>query len=82
MPIFEFRCATCGRVFEEIILKEDEEVVCPQCQSRQTEKLISSSHFRTGGPIVAGSPSANAVTTRGTSPCSSCSGKSCSTCSH
>lgn len=79
MPIYEYSCAACNHEFEEIILG-DEEPVCPQCGHQECTKLISSGVFRTGGPIVAGSPSANAVTSRGTSPCATCTASSCSTC--
>lgn len=79
MPIFEYICTTCDQEFEEIILG-DEQAVCPKCGSLDTKKLISKGVFRTGGPIVMGSPSANAITTRGKSKCTGCSGGDCSSC--
>ena len=80
MPIYEFLCNKCKREFEELVLKEDEQVKCPDCGSGDTQKLMSACKFRTGGPIVLGKPSSNAITTRGKSACASCSGGNCSTC--
>ncbi|HKK34523.1 MAG TPA: zinc ribbon domain-containing protein [Desulfomicrobiaceae bacterium] len=79
MPIYEYVCEKCQKEFEEIVLG-DETITCPACGSRETTKLISRGNFRTGGPIVAGSPSAGAITTRGASGCASCSSKNCSSC--
>ncbi|NLY41581.1 MAG: zinc ribbon domain-containing protein [Desulfovibrionales bacterium] len=79
MPIFEYTCQKCGKEFEEIVLG-NEAITCPACGSADTEKLISRAVFRTGGPIVAGSPSANAITSRGKSGCAGCTGGNCSTC--
>ncbi len=80
MPIHEYCCNKCSKEFEELIFKDDEPVNCPACGSDKVAKLISTCKFRTGGPIVAGSPSSNALTTRGSNPCSGCSGGDCSTC--
>lgn len=79
MPIFEYVCNACHKEFEEIVLG-GEQPVCPVCGSADTAKLMSRGVFRTGGPIVAGSPSASAITTRGKSGCGSCSGGNCSSC--
>ncbi|MFW5730504.1 MAG: FmdB family zinc ribbon protein [Desulfonatronovibrionaceae bacterium] len=80
MPIHEYCCHKCNKEFEEIVLSSDETVVCPECGSDRVEKFMSACKFRTGGPIVSGSPSANAVTSRGKSGCAGCSGGNCSTC--
>jgi len=42
MPIYEYRCLTCGKVFEEIVANNKvNRLPCPECKSQQTEKLIS-----------------------------------------
>jgi putative FmdB family regulatory protein len=43
MPIFEFVCADCGRPFEELVLSTSKinEVACPDCQSKNITKKIS-----------------------------------------
>ncbi len=81
MPIYEFECLKCKSQFEEVVLGGVEDVRCPQCDSPQVKKLLSTGSFVTGGPIVMGKPGSNAITTRGTSPCASCRGGNCATCS-
>ena len=43
MPIFEFKCKKCKNIFEELIYSsaEEKKLVCPQCGSKKTEKLMS-----------------------------------------
>jgi len=52
MPIYEFECEDCGTVFEEFLLRKDEEVVCKNCKSKNIKRLISSVAFKTGGKFV------------------------------
>ena len=50
MPIYEFRCRTCGKVFEKLrpLSGDDREVQCPECESKEIERLLST--FATSGP--------------------------------
>jgi len=41
MPIFEYECRKCGRLFEELLMSAAQEVLCPSCGSADIEKLIS-----------------------------------------
>jgi putative FmdB family regulatory protein len=43
MPIYEFACQACGEPFEELIWSSSEidDVVCPQCGSRQVKRKMS-----------------------------------------
>lgn len=43
MPIFEYRCPRCGRVFEHFWRGREkrEELRCPQCGEARVEKLVS-----------------------------------------
>ncbi len=41
MPIFEYECGKCGRLFEELVMGPSQEVACPACGSTEIEKLIS-----------------------------------------
>jgi putative FmdB family regulatory protein len=41
MPIYEYECGGCGRVFEEIVRSSDETICCPDCQSEDVNKLMS-----------------------------------------
>ncbi len=43
MPFYEYRCKKCGKQFEKIvsISETDQKQVCPYCEGKNTEKLIS-----------------------------------------
>jgi len=44
MPIFEYKCNDCGKKFD-VLHKSSanlEEVACPDCQSKNNKKLLSS----------------------------------------
>lgn len=41
MPIYEFQCEKCEHEFEELVLRRDEAVQCPNCESDRLKKLFS-----------------------------------------
>ncbi len=41
MPIYEFLCSSCGRVFEKLVLRSDAVVGCPSCPGASVEKQFS-----------------------------------------
>jgi putative FmdB family regulatory protein len=43
MPLYEYRCNTCGEAFEKMVRwsEADRAPSCPQCQSLDTQKKIS-----------------------------------------
>jgi putative FmdB family regulatory protein len=41
MPIYEYSCRRCHHNFERIVLSADEEIRCPECESRAVEKPLS-----------------------------------------
>jgi len=43
MPIYEYKCQTCGDVFERLYFASDgdDSVDCPACGGKKTEKLLS-----------------------------------------
>ncbi len=70
MPIFEFRCVSCGKVFEKLIRDRDQEVEikCPECGSEEADRVISRSNS-----IVRGSKgNKTKLTSKSCSPGSSC----------
>jgi putative FmdB family regulatory protein len=67
MPIYEFRCKSCKKIFEELVRSRDQEIVCPECKSREVEKLIST-FASVGGE------------SSGDSSCSGCTSSNCSHC--
>jgi putative FmdB family regulatory protein len=43
MPIYEYRCQDCGVKFEKLVRTNSDriELICPNCGSKQAEKLFS-----------------------------------------
>lgn len=79
MPIFEYKCDKCEKVFEEIVFGDGEDMQCPTCGAK-AHKLLSRCRAKMGGfgPGFADAP------TPGPNPggggCSGCSGGDCSSC--
>lgn len=48
MPIYEFCCQACGKVFEQLVFGSDAPVACPACHSPKVEKLLSACSLSTG----------------------------------
>ena len=42
MPIYEFKCKSCGHRFIQLVLSKDLEIKCPKCGSKDVKKLFSS----------------------------------------
>lgn len=47
MPIYEFDCYECGEPFEKMVRFSEADIApaCPNCNSRDTHKLISKVSF-------------------------------------
>lgn len=41
MPIFEYQCKGCGKVFEKLTFDRAKIPECPSCKSSDTEKKLS-----------------------------------------
>ena len=43
MPIYEYLCQACGREFQYLVLRKDEEdnLACPKCKGIDLKKLVS-----------------------------------------
>jgi putative FmdB family regulatory protein len=41
MPIFEYRCKSCAHEFEALVIPQNPEAECPECHSKDLEKLLS-----------------------------------------
>lgn len=55
MPIYEYKCNSCEKVFTVLSLKveEDGEVKCPYCQNEDIKKEISTfSSYRFSGCLT------------------------------
>ena len=53
MPLYEYRCSGCGKVFEQLRRMQDADrgVVCPSCESERVERLLSTFSSRTGSGL-------------------------------
>lgn len=71
MPIFEFRCAECGALFEKLFRDTDEkvELKCPTCGSETAERVISRTNYVMGTGKGGKKPK---LTTKSCGPGSSC----------
>lgn len=47
MPIYEYRCASCGETFERLIRNGGDPGACPRCDRREVTRLLST--FGIGG---------------------------------
>ena len=42
MPIYEFKCKKCGKVFEYLLFKtDDNHAPCPSCGADNAERILS-----------------------------------------
>lgn len=50
MPIYEFRCLACGKVFELLKLKKEDDALtmkCTKCHSPEIERVLSTINIGT-----------------------------------
>jgi putative FmdB family regulatory protein len=54
MPIYEYACRECRKVFEELIVRrtDEAEVRCPACKSARLDRVMSrpAASAKGGGP--------------------------------
>ncbi len=41
MPIYEYLCKSCHNHFESLVLRKNEQVQCPGCESTNLQKMVS-----------------------------------------
>lgn len=51
MPILQYRCGKCGKNFEELVKKFDDEVFCPVCNAKAERSYSGEIFSATGKPI-------------------------------
>ena len=78
MPIYEYKCNKCEKVFETLVLGNDVPA-CPACSSQDLSRLLSACGFVTRNGAGSGGDTASAPTTSSSS-CSGCSATSCASC--
>ncbi len=71
MPIYEFRCVQCGRVFEKILMGGDDQVnmACPECSATEVERVVSVANYAMGSVNANKQPK---ISTKSCSPGNSC----------
>ncbi|MFN7181071.1 MAG: FmdB family zinc ribbon protein [Planctomycetota bacterium] len=75
MPVYEYRCKKCGKMFEILVFGTPQKIKCENCGSKQVKRLLST--FGIGGENKGSTP----TTSPSSSGCSSSSCGSCSGCS-
>jgi putative FmdB family regulatory protein len=76
MPLYEFVCKPCDKVFEVLFRSSTEKkrITCPDCGGRDVSKKFSSFGMRTAGE------SGSFKGSTGGGGCGTCSATSCSSC--
>jgi len=41
MPIFEYKCQSCGQEFSKLVFKSSEQIKCPECGAADVKKKLS-----------------------------------------
>lgn len=69
MPIFEFKCNRCGKVFESLCFRSsgEDKGPCPSCGSEESEKVLSrfASVASGSGKVLGGVSSSSSCASRG-----------------
>lgn len=90
MPIYEFKCKSCGRRFDELCsYSEISSVRCPHCSAVEPQRLVSRVGLIGGGSgngdgfgdfSDGGNGNGNGNGFGGSSACSSCVSRNCASC--
>ena len=67
MPIYEYKCSSCGHVFEmfQSLGADGSDLTCPECNAPAPQKLFSA--FASGGTLFGGSQSSSGGSSAGCS---------------
>ncbi len=79
MPIYEYHCKKCNKIFETLIMG-DESPKCPECNTEEVSRLMSACGFVSKGAASNGGEAPTTASSAGTSACSSCSSGNCASC--
>ena len=50
MPILQYKCPKCGKKFEELVKSYDNEVLCPDCNTKAERDYCGDMYSATGKP--------------------------------
>ncbi len=78
MPVYEYSCKTCGNHFDKLrpMRDADELILCVNCQSADTHRMLSRVFAHSEGRSMAESSSSSGSSCS----CGGCSGGSCGSC--
>ncbi len=65
MPMYDYRCKSCDKVFEELVSSSatsDEKIECPQCSQNKSKRLLSA-------PMISTNSSSNCLSKSSSSEC-------------
>lgn len=51
MPLLQYRCPSCGKEFEELVKKFDDEMHCPDCKAAAVRSYSGAIYSATGKPV-------------------------------
>lgn len=57
MPIFDYECKNCGKVYEELLISSstpDSEIECPECGQHQSVRRMSAPSIGGSGTSFSG----------------------------
>ena len=72
MPIFEFRCAGCGHIFEKLFMSssnEEADLSCPECSCEAVERVVSRASYTVGAGPGGNQPKITAKSCGGSNQC-------------
>lgn len=75
MPIYEYKCSECDKIFEFLVIGDSGPDVCPECKGDKIKRQMSSCGF-----ISRGAGGVTTATSASTSSCSGCTAASCAGC--
>ena len=52
MPIYEYRCAGCGKEFERYVATAGGAATCPGCGSASVKRTLSLFAMKSDGPVA------------------------------
>ena len=52
MPMYDYQCAHCGHLFEELVFSSsiaDTKIICPECNKQEAKRQLSAPAVAVGG---------------------------------
>lgn len=51
MPILQYKCPSCGKRFEELVKRFDDDVLCPDCKQKAERTYCGKMYSSTGKQV-------------------------------